>query len=238
MIHLLKALSLSVVTVAVTLAPTYAAEQTSPIRAALLANYGGMTRLAAISSISITGQINEIGKGKEGPYRHYLMHGRKLRTEALVTLSSSGDVQILNGKRGWKNRRQEMLEIKGNNLHLLVAQYEALFLPAGLLAAKAELRFNESVQAGGKPYDVYDLQLPDTPLLKLFIDPVSLLVARVEWHTANETHSSLSFGDFRFRGGVLFPFRITQYAGEIKVAEIRVDELLLNDQLPANRFLP
>lgn len=218
--------------------PALAAPKTSPLLTTILTNYGGRANITSIRNITATGRIYDFRKGKEGPYRYYLATERRLRTESLVTASSSGDVRILSGAKGWKNNGQSMIPLQGNELTSWQANYEALAFPLTFLAENLTIAYDAPSFILSHPVDSYVVKLPNAPPMTMHLDPTSMLVHRIEWLAMNEARLAVEFGDYRFVDGVLFPFRIVTYADAIKTAEISIASIALNEQLAPGVFRP
>jgi hypothetical protein len=210
----------------------------SPLLTTILANYGGREQIAAIRTISTKGQMLDLRKGKEGPYRRFLAKDHKLRTESLVTASSSGDVRVMNNDKGWKNAGQQMTPVQGPDLAALIAQYEAHAFPLTFLTANLSLVYDAPNVIQDHPVETYRLKLPNSEPLTIHFDAISLLIHRVEWQGKNDTSLAMEFSDYRFVDGVLFPFKLLNYADDIKVSEVTISSISLNETLPANTFRP
>lgn len=210
----------------------------SPLLQTILTNYGGREKIAAIRSITAKGQMVDLSKGKEGPYRRYLTKDGKLRTEALVTSSSSGDVRVYNNGSGWKNAGQKMQAVQGGDLNSLLAQFESFAFPLTFLSANIPLSYSTSGVIAGHPVETYILKLPKSPELTVQFDPASMLVHRVEWQGQNDASLAIEFSDYRFVDGVLFPFKVVNYAADIKVSEITLSSMTLNEPFAPSIFKP
>lgn len=218
--------------------PALAANPPSPLLTTIFTNYGGKAKIADIRTITAKGQIFDLRKGKEGPYRCYLSKDRKMRTEALVTPSSTGEVRVLNNDKGWKNSSQNMNPVVGDDIKSMQAQYEALWFPATFLANKLSLTYESPDIVRNHPVETYTLKLPDTLPLTVQLDAISMLIHQVEWHGQNDSHLTIEFSDFRFVEGVLFPFKLVTYAAEIKVSEIIIATITINEPLATSTFKP
>ena len=53
---------------------------------------------------------------------------------------------------------------------------------------------------------------------------------------ANEL--ATEYGDFHPVEGVLFPFKLTNYAGDMKLSEIILSEIMINREIPHKLFFP
>jgi len=214
------------------------AATTSPLLTTILTNYGGQEMLATIRTITAKGQVFDLSKGKDGPYRLFLARERKLRTEALVTASSSGDVRVVNGDKGWKNSGLNMTPLQGADLAALFAQSEAYALPLTFLAANLSLSYDSSSIIQERPVETYRLKLPNTMPLTIHFDAISLLIHRVEWQGRNDTTLAMEFADYRFVEGVLLPFKLITYSADIKVSEVTINSFAINEALPPSTFKP
>jgi hypothetical protein len=210
----------------------------SPLLATIMTNYGGQEQLAAIRSITAKGQIVDLRKGKEGPYRLVLTTDHRFRSESLVTPSSSGEMRVVDNDRGWRNSGLQMVPQLGADLAALRAQYEACALPLTLLDPKLSLTYDAPNIVQNHPVETYRLTRPGAPVMTIHFDAVSLLIHRVEWQSKNDTSLAIEFSDYRFVGGVLFPFKLVNYADDIKVSEVSIKTIDLNGPLPASTFRP
>ncbi len=228
----------TILTLIISAFPLLAANPPSSLMTTIFTNYGGKAKIADIRTITAKGQIFDLRKGKEGPYRCYLSKDRKMRTEALVTPSSTGDVRVLNSDKGWKNTGQSMNPVSGADIKSLQAQYEALAFPLTFLASKLSLVYESANVVRDHPVETYTLKLPDTPTMTIQLDATSMLVHQVEWQGQNDAHLAIEFSDYRFVEGVLFPFKLVAYAADIKVSEIILSSITINDQLATSTFKP
>ena len=215
------------------------AQNNGTITDRIIEAYGGRARLAAIVSITAEGRITALMRGDEGTYRRTFRKDGKLFVD--IHYNRSTERRILNGSKGFRGTGGQMEEVFGPGLLAMVYQYNELNLPYGLLDNSltiSELRRDILNNA-----DVHVLRCTDRAGndMELFVSAENYRIVKSVGTFAIGTQStslSAEFGDFRVVDGVLFPFRIVNYAGGSKISELIISRYLVNPAADDSLFTP
>jgi len=222
-----------------------AAEGRSPDRAAeivgsVLQAYGGTKAVAKIRSVKATGSIAEFMTGRSGAYARYLERPGKLRIEIMP--GQEGEVRILDGGHGWQLGRSGFEASNPVMVQSMVYQYCYLDLPMGFADASYPVSYGGLHKLGNRETYQLNLGLHNAPELHVFIDTRSRLIVRVSSSFAmggmGVGELATEYADFRPVDGVLFPHRLTNYAGDVKLSEIDLSDISVNGKIPASLFAP
>ncbi len=212
---------------------------TSFIRKVISA-YGGEQALARVNSVYAKGSIEALMRGDRGISTRYFKRPRKLRAELVYHHSS--ETRILNGFRGWRGSDGEPLqEVHGPPYLAMAYQYKYLDLPFGFLEQGYKITYLGRASLHGVPVETFQLTDNEGPVMRVSVDAVTHLIARVAGSFGfggRETELAAEFSDYRDVGGIKFPFRITNYGGENKIAETTVTEIRINQDMPDSLFQP
>jgi len=205
---------------------------------AVLAAYGGRAPLAKVKTVLAQGRIDDYLRRTSGGYARTMERPGKLRIDILP--ERGGEVRILAGSRGWQGSRDELRTANPLALSSMRYQYGYLDLPMSLADGSANVHAGGSRDLRGRTMTLLLVDLADTPQLRVYLDPASHLIRRVEADFAMGGMGSSQLGteyeDFRPAGGVLFPHRLLNYAGGQHISTITIDRLTVNQPLPAGAF--
>ena len=119
-------------------------------------------------------------------------------------------------------------------------QYGYLDLPMSLADETASAKHMGIEELHGRPMEVLSVQLQDAPALTVFIDFETHLIRRVEasFSMGGMGRSLLGteYEDFRNVDGVLFPFKLNNFAGQKNISVISIIRLTVNEKLPEGSF--
>ncbi|HEY6872852.1 MAG TPA: hypothetical protein VI298_09030 [Geobacteraceae bacterium] len=205
----------------------------------VIAAYGGEEALARITSVYTKGSIEAFMRGDKGVSTRYFKRPRKLRAELVYQHSS--ETRILNGFRGWRGSNGELAEVHGPPYLAMAYQYKYLDLPFGFLDAGYKITYLGRGSLRGVPVETLQLLDNEGTVMRVSIDAGTHLIARVVGafgFGGREVELAAEFSDYRAVGGVKFPFRVTNYSGENKIAEIAVTDLRANQEMPDSVFQP
>ncbi|MBI5657161.1 MAG: hypothetical protein HZC44_10280 [Geobacter sp.] len=196
--------------------------------------------MAKIRSVKATGHIVEFMTGNGGAYARYLERPGKLRIEIMP--GQEGEVRILDGGHGWQLGRSGFEASNPVMVQSMVYQYCYLDLPMGFADRSYPVSFGGLHKLGNRETYQLNLRLKNAPELHVFVDTKSRLIVRVSSSFAmggmGVGELSTEYGDFRAVDGVLFPHRLTNYAGDVKLSEIDLSEISVNGKIPASLFAP
>jgi hypothetical protein len=90
----------------------------------------------------------------------------------------------------------------------------------------------------GRSVDVLELKARDGYELRLHVDRAAHLPVMLAWSERDTGEHQLYVSDFRNAAGVLWPHRLTEYAGGQVVRELQVRKYRVNPKIDPNRFDP
>lgn len=202
--------------------------------------YGGKDAIEGIHSFHMIGEIEAFMMHDQGPYELYFKRGRQLRVGTKYQRSS--ELRILNSDRGY--RRTDTLpleEVYGPRFVSMVYQYKHLNLLHDLIAGAYQIRSAGPSAVAGENAEIFRFNDKEDAVLDVYIDKRTFLVVKVTAFFSAENKQidlSAEFSDFRKVGGSVFPFRITNYAGGVKVAQTVIEKYALNPEMPDSLFVP
>ena len=201
--------------------------------------HGGRARLKEISSVTAEGRIGRYLAKDEGSYSRVLQRPGRLRVD--ITYPGSRELRILNGEKGYRGAEGRPTEVTGAQLLSMVYQYDALDLPFGFVDGTLDIA--GLVRNGSAGPDTYGITCWDRAgnRMDVVVDSRSNRITRSSATFAiggAETTLSAEFGDYRMVDGVLLPFRITNYAGGMRISETIITRYELNAKLPETLFAP
>jgi hypothetical protein len=201
--------------------------------------YGGRDRLARVVSIAAEGRITALIRADEGSYRRVLRRDGKLFVD--ISYTRSTERRILNGLKGYRGAGRQLEEVFGPRYLAMVYQYDELDLPYGFLDNSftvSELRMDIL-----KGDNVHVLRCTDRTghEMEVFVNAENYRIVKcIGTFNMGSQSTSLSseYSDFRTIDGVLFPFRIVNYAGGSRIAEIAITRYLVNPTIAESLFTP
>ncbi len=202
--------------------------------------YGGRAAIEGINSLHMTGEIEAIMMHDRGSYELYFKRGRKLRVE--TKYQRSFELRILNRDRGY--RRTDTLpleEVYGPRFLAMVYQYKHMNLLHDLIAGVYQIRSTGRSAVAGEDVEVFRLNDKEDAVMDVYVDPKTFFIVKVTAFFSAENKQidlSAEFSDFRKVGDVVFPFRITNYAGGVKVARTVIEKYSLNPDMADSLFVP
>jgi len=227
--------------VAISVAPVSCTNQSEQkkILEKIIKTYGGRERLAKVVSVAAEGRITAFTRGDEGIYRRALQREGKLYVEILYKRST--ERRILNGSRGFRGTGEQLEEVFGPRYLAMVYQYNELNLPYGFLDnsyAVSEIR--KDVRNGE---EVRVLKCTDHAgnAMEVFVSVENYrIVKSIGTFVMGPQTMSLSseYSDFRSVDGILFPFRIDNYAGGFKISETILTRYSVNPPIDQSLFTP
>jgi len=201
--------------------------------------YGGREQLAGVVSVATEGRITALIRGEEGIYKRALRRGGKLFVDIKYTRST--ERRILNGSKGYRGTGGQLEEVFGPRYLAMVYQYNELNLPYGLVDNSFMIfeLGRESLHGA----DMHVLRCTDRSGndMKVFVSAENYHIVKSSGTFAmgaQSTSLSSEYSDFRIVDGVLFPFRIVNYAGGIRISEIIISRYLVNPTIDESLFTP
>jgi hypothetical protein len=205
----------------------------------MMAAYGGKAEIGKVTTVVAKGTITDFMKGKQGNYARYYSRPGKLRIDIMP--DQGGEERVLVDGRGWRGSPGNLVEVEGPPLQAMLYQYSYLDLPMGFADNSYTVTFGGRQVVGGRQLDLLVVDVKGAPKLRIYVDPEKKLIVR----TASEfnmgmgsSELSTEYEDFRPVGKVLFPFRLINYAGEMKLSVISLSEVKVNAEMPKDVFSP
>lgn len=208
--------------------------------ASVLKAYGGAEAVRKIISVTAKGQITEFLNGKEGNYTRYFERSGKLRIEVMP--EQGGEIRILNGNHGWHVGSEGLTPVSPLVLQSMIYQYSYLDLPMGLVDGSFKVKYGGKQRHNGRDTYLLLIELKNAPRLSLLIDMKTRLIVRVSANFAmgmmGAGELSTEYSDFHAIDGVLFPYRLINFAGDMKLSEIVLGEITINRKISSELFAP
>ena len=207
---------------------------------ALLAAYGGRAALARVTTVAAHGRIDDFLRQSRGGYARAMRRPGGLRIDIMP--EKGGEVRILDGERGWQGSGSTLHEANPLSLSSMRYQYGYLDLPMSLADGSAKVSDGGRLDLYGQLHDVLLVDLDNAPQLRVYLDPERLLIRRIEADFSmggmGTSQLGTEYEDFRKVDGVLFPFRLNNFAGGKNISVITIERLNLNQPLPKGVFAP
>jgi len=200
--------------------------------------YGGRQALLEIRTISAHGRIDDLLRKTSGGYARTMRRPGQLRIDILP--ERGGEVRILSHDRGLQGSGQQLREANPLSLSSMRYQYGYLDLPMSLADGSAQATHQGLEERYGRPMEILSVALPQAPQLKVYIDFETHRIRRVEAEfSMGDLGSSVlgtEYDDFRIVDGVVFPFRLDNFAGGNRISIISIVRLTVNQPLPEGVF--
>ncbi len=210
------------------------------IVASILEAYGGADSIRKVLSVTATGRITEFMNGKVGNYSRYFEQPGKLRIEVMP--EQGGDIRILNGNSGWQRRGEGFVRVSPLELQSMIYQYSYLDLPMAFGDKEFLVTYGGKFRQNGEEVYLLLLETKNSPQLRVLIDARTRLIARVSAKFAmgmmGDGELSTTYSDYHAVDGVLFPHTLVNYAGDMKLSEIKLGNIKVNQKIPAAFFAP
>jgi hypothetical protein len=202
--------------------------------------YGGKEAIEGVHSLYAKGKIEAFMLRDQGTYELYFKRGRKLRVETKYAKSS--EVRILDENRGYRSTdKLPLQEVYGHRYLSMVYQCKHLDILHDLLSGTYESRSMGQSFVSGKKVEVFRLNDKEGAVMDIFVDTQEAVIIKVTAYFSSgrkQIDLSAEFSDFQKVGDSLYPFRITNYAGGLKVAETVIEKYSLNPEIPPSLFAP
>ena len=213
---------------------------TTELVASILRAYGGAEMVGKVRSVTATGRITEFLSGATGYYARYFARPGKLRIEVMP--QQGGEIRLLNGDRGWQMGSAGFTPVAPLELQAMIYQYNYLDLPMGLVAKDYAVKAEGQQVIEGRETYLLLIEPKNALTISILIDAKTHLIVKVSakfgMGMMGAGELATEYYDFRPVAGVLFPHRLLNFAGKLKLSEIVLDEIAVNRQLPADLFAP
>ncbi|HEY3347997.1 MAG TPA: hypothetical protein VGK71_10310 [Nitrospirota bacterium] len=208
--------------------------------------YGGRDAIVNAHSVLAIGTIVDQFRSDSGRYaRFFIRDGRKLRVE--TQLARSSEIRMLDGKRGWRGPVGQVVEVTGPPFLAMLYQYKQLDLPYGLMTGQYKIKSLGEEKIEGSPAKVLELNDSEGPTIKIWVSENTSLIVEAEGiitmpgggKTGPVTSLRAGFSDFRKTGGVMMPYKITNYgSGGTFIGETTITKVLFDQPVADNVFHP
>lgn len=215
-------------------------DRTSEVVASMLKAYGGADAVRKVNSVTAKGRITEFLSGKSGDYARFFERPGKLRIEVMPELG--GEIRILNGDHGWQASTQGFIPVSQIELQSMLYQYSYLDLPMGLSDGSYRAKYAGRQQYNGHEADLLLIEPKNAPRLGILVDAKTHLIVRVDASFAmgamGTGELSTAYGDFQPVEGVQFPHKLISFAGGIKLSDIELTTIKVNQRISPKLFAP
>ena len=201
--------------------------------------YGGRERLAKVVSIAAEGLITALVRGDEGIYRRALKRDGRLFVDIIYKRST--ERRILNGPKGYRGTKDQLEEVSGPRYLAMVYQYNELNLPYGFLDKSYAVSEIRKDRMNGEDVRVFRCTDHANNVMEVSVSAENYRIVKSSGTFVMGTQStslSSEYSDFRSVDGVLFPFRIDNYADANKISEIIITRYMVNPPFDASLFTP
>ncbi len=206
----------------------------------VIRTYGGAKTINNINTVYARGKITAFMRGDEGTYTRYFKRNKKLRVETIY--NRSAETRILNGEKGWRGTNNNPpSKVTGIRYAAMAYQYKQLDLPYGLLKKTFVVNHMKEAHYNNKTVYVIELIDKEGPPLRVYIDPDSFYIIKVEGLLSIGTASailSVELSDFKIIHGIPFPHKITNLASGHKAGETVIEEYSINTPMNDSLFSP
>ncbi len=206
----------------------------------VIAVYGGKEAIEGIHSLHAKGEIEAFMLHDRGTYELYFKRERKLLVETKYKRSS--ERRILNGDRGYRSTDALPLEeVFGPRYFAMVYHYKHLDILHDLIKGAYQIRSAGKTSVNGNNVEVFRLDDKGDTVMDICIDEQRSFIIKVTGYFSAENKKidlSAEFSDFKKVGGSVFPFRITNYAGGLKIAQTVMDKYSINPEIADSFFEP
>ncbi len=213
--------------------------QSKQIVDSMVRAYGGKAEIGKVTTVVAKGSITDFMKETQGDYTRYYSRPGKLRIEIMP--EQGGEARILNAGRGWRGSPEELKEVQKVPLQAMIYQYSYLDLPMGFSDNAYTVTYGGKQVFRGRQLDLLVIDVKGAPRLRVYVDPEKKLIVRVAADFDMGVGSSelaTEYEDFRPVGKVLFPFRLINYAGEMRLSVISLSDIKVNTEIPKEVFSP
>jgi hypothetical protein len=215
------------------------AENVISLTADIINAYGGRRAVENVRSVYMKGKIQAPAFNDKGTYVYYLKKGRKLRVNIRYTRST--EERILNGYRGYESAGAGFSRVLGDRYLGIVYQYRQVDLPYGLLNDTYRITYEGLTEINGRKARVLGLSSTEGPPMEIYVDAKSFFIIKISGlfsMGASIVTLSAELSDFRKVQGIMLPFKITNFAGDQKIAETVVERYQVNADIEDSIFRP
>jgi hypothetical protein len=202
--------------------------------------YGGREAVEGMHSLHLRGKIEAFMLHDRGTYELWFRRGRKLRVE--TKYQHAWEVRILNGERGYRSSDTlPFEEVFGPRYFAMVYQYKHLDILHDLLRGTYQIRPAGRSSLNGNDVEVLKLKDSEGTVMDIAVETRTFHIVKVTGYFSAEnkkTELSAEFSDFRKVGGLLFPFKVTNYAAGMKIAQTVIDDYSVNPEIADTLFGP
>ena len=205
----------------------------------ILEAYGGRERLSKVNSVAAEGHITALMRGDEGVYRRTFRRDGRLFVD--IRYARSNEKRILNGNKGFRSTEGQYEEVYGSRYLAMVYQYNELNMPYGFLDNSFTVKELQRETLNNSDSLVILCTDRSGNEMKVFVNVEShLIVKTLATFDMGSMTTSLGaeFSDFRSVDGILFPFRIVNYAGGRKISETLINQYVVNPPTDDSLFTP
>lgn len=206
-----------------------------------IAAYGGEKAVVGTTAVHAAGDITAIMRHDQGSYELYFKRPRKLRVE--TRYQRSFEIRILNNGIGYRGTDETpLVQVEDQRFLAMVYQYKHFDILYGLVKGLYSVSRTGPEELDGNRVEVLHLADQEGPPMDVFVDAKTFFIVKVTGlfvvAEGRATTLSSAFSDFRKVGNTMFPFRIANYAGGMKIAETVMKAYTIDAGIPDALFSP
>ena len=132
-------------------------------------------------------------------------------------------------------------EVFGARYFAMVYQFKHLNILHDLVEGTYQIQSMGKASVGRSGVEVFHLNDKDGAIIDIYVDEHDFHILKVTGYfkeRGKQIDLSAEFSDFKKVDGSVFPFRITNYAGGLKIAQTVIDDYFLNPDIPDFLFEP
>jgi hypothetical protein len=206
---------------------------------AVLAAYGGASRLAEVEGFRIEGQL--VTHRHPTPVRTVRIFSRPDRLRVELHYPNIPETRWLDGDRGWRNQGAGAQPVSGMLLSAMHLQAARTDLPWLLAAHRDDVRVIGPVQREDRTLIGLEMLLGSSLLVRAYVDPhtyyvvetLGLLVTR-----GRGVSFETFYADFRMVDGIVFAFAEENRVSGTHTGSTRITRIDLNPALNPGTFRP
>lgn len=216
-------------------------ERIQTLVANIIVAYGGKKVIEDTTSVYAVGEIEALMRQDRGSYELSFKRPRKLRVD--IKYQKSSETRVLDGNKGYRGTNDlHLSEVNGPSLIAMAYQYKHFDLPYGLLFGAYSITEEGKEDLNGKTVEVIHLTDAEGPPMDVYVDADTFHIVKVTgYFKAGDGRTmalSSEFSDFRKVGDAVFPFKVINYAGGQRTAEMIIKSYKINLAIPDHLFAP
>jgi hypothetical protein len=201
---------------------------------AMTAAYGGPEAVVRLESYRAEGTVHRAAGGSGVFIRDYRAPDR-LKVE--IGYPDRSELRVVVGDQAWRGSRTGVAPVSGSQRNAMLYQLLRAELPGVMIRNRDRLEDRGIVEHEEGSHRLLRLRWSEDVEMRYWVEVGGNRVTHVESTLSvgpGQAVFATAFGDFREIDGVLFPFTEENYASGRRVAETRIERLILDpeEQVP------